>query len=80
MTHRGPLLDEFTKSGRIYKWPDQRMKMLFPKLVSDKWKSFLEKYMYPEDVVKQICQKFFAEGRVSIKSFISLNTFLLIFY
>jgi hypothetical protein len=66
MNHRGPLLDEFNKAGRHYKWPDARMKLLFPKIVSDKWKSFLQKYMYPEDVVKQICQKFFSDSRVRI--------------
>jgi hypothetical protein len=69
MNHRGPLLEEFNKGGRQYKWPDPRMKLLFPKIVSDKWKSFLQKYIYPEDIVKQICQKFFSDGRVSIKNY-----------
>ncbi len=72
MSHRGPLLEEHSKSSRKYKWPDARLKLLFPKVVSDKWKIFLQKYTYPEDVVKQICHKFFAEGRVSK---ISINNF-----
>jgi hypothetical protein len=64
MKHRGPLAEEFLKSGRNYKWPDQRLKLHFPKVVSDKWKNFLQKYMYPEPVVKAICKKYFSEGRV----------------
>lgn len=64
MKHRGPVAEEFLKSGRNYKWPDQRLKLHFPKIVSDKWKMFLQKYMYPEPVVKAICKKFFSEGRV----------------
>lgn len=64
MSHQGPLLEEYKQSSRKYKWPDPRMKLLFPKVVSDKWKLLLKNYMYPEDVVIKICQKFFSEGKV----------------
>lgn len=65
MRHKGPVMEEFKKNPRKYKWPDQRLKLQFPKIVSDKWKAFLQKFTYPEAIVKAICKKFFSEGRVS---------------
>lgn len=64
MKHRGPLLDEYNANPRKYKWPDPKIKLFFPKIVSDKWRSFLIKYIYPEDKVKTICNQFFSQGKV----------------
>jgi hypothetical protein len=59
MKHRGPLIEDLHQYKKKYKWPDVRMKLLFPKVVTDKWKNFLQRFTYPEDKVKFICKKFF---------------------
>lgn len=65
MKHRGPLVEEYKTNPRKFRWPDPRLRLYFPKVVSDKWKNFLQKYMYPESRVKQICRNFFKGSRVS---------------
>jgi hypothetical protein len=69
MQHRGPLMEEYSTNPRKYKWPDVRLKLMFPKVVSDKWKSFVQKFVYPENIVKKICKKFFGEGKVILLIF-----------
>jgi hypothetical protein len=61
MAHRGPLLEEYLQNNpRKYKWPDVRLKLYFPKVVSEKWKNTLNKYLYSEERVRDICNKFFS--------------------
>lgn len=62
MPHRGPLLDEYLHHPRKYKWPDVRLKLYFPKIVSEKWKNSLNKYLYSEEKVRDICNKFFSSN------------------
>jgi hypothetical protein len=56
--HIGPLLFEYQQNPRKYKWPDVRLKIYFPKVVSQKWKNFLEKYTYSVEKVRDVCNKF----------------------
>lgn len=65
MEHRGPLMEDYAANPRKFKWPDIRVKLYFPKIVSDKWKQFLKKYDYPEEKVKSIIKSFFSKGRVN---------------
>jgi hypothetical protein len=60
MSHKGPLLEEYMQNPRKYKWPDVRLKLYFPKVISEKWKNSLNKYMYSEEKVREICNKFFS--------------------
>ena len=66
MKHSGPLVEEAENYSRKYHWPDIRAKLYFPKVVSNKWKKNLEKYVYSEDKIKSICAKFFESSRVKI--------------
>jgi len=60
MAHRGPLLEEYLQNNpRKYKWPDVRLKLYFPKVISEKWRNSLNKYIYSEDKVREICNKYF---------------------
>ncbi len=62
--HKGPILSEL-ENVRKYLWPDDpRAKLYFPKIVSDKWKTMLEKYQLDEKNVKKIVSKFFDGGYV----------------
>jgi hypothetical protein len=63
MSHRGPLLEELPKYNRKYKWPDNRVKLLFPREITKKWLTFVNRFEYDKSTVKKIFQK---RGDVSI--------------
>ena len=71
MAHRGSLLEEYLHSPRKYKWPDVRLKLYFPKVISEKWRNSLNKYVYSEDKVREICSNFFVS---------TVNIFKLIYF
>lgn len=57
MSHRGPILDELPKYNRKYKWPDNRVKLYFPREVTKKWITFVNRFEYDKSTVKRIFQK-----------------------
>jgi hypothetical protein len=56
--HRGPILAGIDPASQPYKWPDPRVKLYFPKVVTDKWKASLKKYIYNEQKVIKMVTKF----------------------
>jgi len=57
MNHRGVFKDEYEeKKLRPYNWPDIRAKLYFEKVISDKWKESLKRYIYSYQKVKKIFQ------------------------
>jgi hypothetical protein len=67
MKHRGPLVSELENYKKKYKWPDVRLKLSFTKVVSDKWKSMLDKYTFPQEKVIKICRDYLEKVNSIIK-------------
>lgn len=58
MKHKGLFVEEVEQGKlRPYHWPDFRAKLYFGKVVSDRWKEHIKKYMYSEDQVRSILSK-----------------------
>ena len=64
--HHGPLTTDLKYYDMRYKYPDQRMKLRFKRVVGDKWMSYLEKFIYDEGQVRRICKKFWDGSRKSL--------------
>lgn len=64
--HRGPVLANIDPASQPYKWPDPRVKLYFPKVVTDKWKESLKKHIYSEQKVTKMVNKFWENNPVKI--------------
>ena len=57
MNHRGPLVEDLGKYNRHYKYPDIRLKLYFPREITKKWLTFVNKFEYDKSTVKSVFQK-----------------------
>jgi hypothetical protein len=57
MSHRGPLIEDLAKYNRKFKWPDNRVKLYFPREITKKWLTFVNRFEYDKSTVKKIFQK-----------------------
>ena len=64
--HHGPLLEDLKYYDMRYKYPDQRMKLRFKRIVGDKWMSYLEQSTFDETQVRKICKAYFDSGSKSL--------------
>ena len=64
--HHGPLKTDLRFYDMRYKYPDQRMKLRFKRVVGDKWMAYMEKFVYDEGQVRRICKKFWDGGQKSL--------------
>ena len=62
--HKGPFLDEYQKSPRVFEFPDWRVQMYFKKVVSISWQDKMEKeYNYSDQqLLKKIKQVIVDDG------------------
>ena len=56
--HHGPLLEDVKKYHRPYKYPDIRLQFTYRRIVGDRWKNYIEQFMFDEKKVKYICKRF----------------------
>ena len=61
--HHGPLTTDLKYYDMRYKYPDQRMKLRFKRVVGDKWMSYMEKFVFDEGQVRRICKKYWDGGK-----------------
>ena len=66
--HKGPLLDDLKNHYIPYRYPDIRYQFTFKRVVSDRWASYIEQFMYDEKKVRRICKDFLQK-----KSSININ-------
>ena len=59
--HRGPLISSLGPNYKRYCWPSERLKLSFSKVITDRWRTTLEKYTYGEPKVRGIVDKYFKD-------------------
>ena len=65
--HHGPLLEEEKKYKRKYIYPDIRLQFTFRRIISNRWKEYIEQFNYDEEKVKRICMNFlFKKGKINL--------------
>jgi hypothetical protein len=70
MNHRGPLVEDLAKYNRKYKWPDNRVKLYFPREVTKKWLTFVNRFEYDKSTVKKIFQKKGDVNKINLENII----------
>ena len=66
--HQGPLLENLKYYYLPYRYPDIRFQLTFKRIVSDRWASYIEQFMFDEKKVRRICKNFLQK-----KSSLNLN-------
>ena len=61
--HHVPLKTDLRIYDMRYKYPDQRMKLRFKRVVTDKWKDYMSGFEYDEGQVRRICRKYWDGGK-----------------
>ena len=56
--HHGPLLQDESKYNRKYLYPDIRLQFGLRRIVSDRWKEYIQQFIYDEKKVNKICRNF----------------------
>ena len=65
--HHGPLLQDEKKYKRKYIYPDIRLQFTFRRIISDRWKAYIQQFIYDEKKVKQICRNFvIKKGKINL--------------
>ena len=65
--HHGPLLEEEKKYKRKYVYPDIRLQFSFRRIISNRWKEYIEQFIYDEEKVKRICRNFLhKKGKINL--------------
>ena len=65
--HHGPLLEEEKKFKRKYIYPDIRLQFSFRRIVSDRWKNYIQQFIYDEKKVMKICKNFVnKKGKINL--------------
>ena len=66
--HDGPLVEDAKKYYRPYIYPDIRLQFTYRRIVGDRWKDYIQQFMYDPKKVKYICKRF-----IEKKSHITLS-------
>ena len=57
--HQCPLLEDLKYHYLPYRYPDIRFQLTFKRIISDRWASYIDQFMYDEKKVRRICKNFF---------------------
>ena len=55
--HRGPLISSLGPNYKRYPWPSEHQKLSFTKVITDRWRTTLERFTYGEAKVRSIVKK-----------------------
>ena len=65
--HHGPLLEDEKKYKRKYIYPDIRLQFSYRRIISDRWKEYIQQFIYDEEKVKKICKIFLnKKGKINL--------------